>query len=71
MTVLRAILDPPFLDAMRGRGERTTDEASRLIADVVVPWFVDRAARARANRSPVERRRHPVAEHGRRSGGRP
>ena len=41
MAVLRSVLHPDFFDGIRA-GSRTTDEASALIADVIVPWFASR-----------------------------
>jgi AcrR family transcriptional regulator len=43
LTVLRAISDPTFIDAIRASG-RSTDEVSGLVAGIVVPWFSARAA---------------------------
>jgi AcrR family transcriptional regulator len=59
MAVLQAILDVPMFDTLRGRGARTTEEAARLITDVVVQWFAARA------------RQRPSAARPRRSSGRP
>lgn len=44
MAVLRAVLEPAFFDGIRA-GRRSTDEASALIAAVVVPWFTAHARR--------------------------
>lgn len=43
--VLRAVIHPEFLDALRA-GKRSTDEASAIATAVVGPWF---AARARTH----------------------
>jgi AcrR family transcriptional regulator len=43
--VLRAIMAPPFYDALRG-GTRTTEQAGALITAAIVPWLASRAARA-------------------------
>jgi len=43
ITMLRAISEPTFLESVRAGG-RTTDEASALIARVVIPWFAAKAA---------------------------
>jgi len=40
--VLRAVMEPPFLDAIRG-GARSTGQASALIAAVLAPWLRSRA----------------------------
>lgn len=42
MAVLRAVMHPEFVDAIRA-GRRSTDDAAALITAVVVPWFVSRA----------------------------
>ena len=42
MAVLRAVFEPAFFDAIRA-GRRSTDDASALVASVVVPWFTARA----------------------------
>ena len=42
MAVLRAVIHPEFFDSVRA-GKRSTDEASALVAAVVVPWFTARA----------------------------
>ncbi len=46
MAVLRAVIHPEFFDSIRA-GKRSTDEASALVAAVVIPWLQARA-RARA-----------------------
>ncbi|MCI0583988.1 MAG: TetR/AcrR family transcriptional regulator [Chloroflexi bacterium] len=40
--VFRAIMAPPFFDALRG-GARTTEEAGILIAEALAPWLQMRA----------------------------
>jgi len=42
MDVLRAVLQPPFFEAIGG-GKRPTQEVAAVVATVVTPWFVDRA----------------------------
>lgn len=44
LAVVRAISQPSFFDAMRD-GLRTTEQASALVAEVVIPWFEARAGR--------------------------
>jgi AcrR family transcriptional regulator len=41
--VMRAVMEPPFFDSIRGE-TRSTDEASALITEAIVPWLVARAA---------------------------
>ena len=41
--VVRAVMEPPFFDSIRG-GTRTTADASTLIAEAIVPWLAARAA---------------------------
>jgi AcrR family transcriptional regulator len=43
--VLRAVMAPPFFDALRG-GARSTPEASALITAAIVPWLRARADEA-------------------------
>jgi AcrR family transcriptional regulator len=43
--VFRAIMAPPFFDALRG-GPRSTEEASALITAAIVPWLRSRADEA-------------------------
>jgi AcrR family transcriptional regulator len=45
-TILRAVIDPPFFDAIRA-GRRSTAAAAEMVTAVVAPWF---EARARARR---------------------
>jgi hypothetical protein len=40
--VFRAIMAPPFFDALRG-GTRSTEEAGVLITAATVPWLTSRA----------------------------
>lgn len=48
--VFRAIMDPPFFDALRD-GKRTTEEASGLITAAITPWLTRRAVEAKTNDS--------------------
>jgi AcrR family transcriptional regulator len=48
--VFRAVMTPPFFDALRGR-TRSTAEASALITAALVPWLRARADEARDGRS--------------------
>jgi AcrR family transcriptional regulator len=41
--VFRAIMAPPFFDALRG-GARSTEQASALITEAIAPWLAARAA---------------------------
>jgi AcrR family transcriptional regulator len=43
MAILRGVLDPAFFANVRS-GRRTTEQASVLIAEAIVPWFAARAA---------------------------
>lgn len=43
--VFRAIMAPPFFDALRG-GTRSTEQASALMTAAIVPWLLARAERA-------------------------
>lgn len=47
--ILRAASQPDFFEGVRA-GIRTTDEASALITEVLVPWFRSRAAQRRGPR---------------------
>jgi len=40
--VLRAVMEPPFFDAIRG-GTRSTEQASALITAAITPWLTMRA----------------------------
>jgi AcrR family transcriptional regulator len=40
--VFRAVMTPPFFDALRG-GTRSTEEASALATAAITPWLVGRA----------------------------
>jgi AcrR family transcriptional regulator len=51
--VFRAIMAPPFFDALKG-GIRSTEQAGALIADAIAPWL-----RARAHASTAGRRTGP------------
>lgn len=42
--VLRAVMSPPFFDAIRG-ASRTSEDAGALIAQVITPWIASRSAR--------------------------
>jgi len=43
LTLLRAVLQPTFYDALRA-GTRSTDEVSDLVAAVITPWLTQRGA---------------------------
>lgn len=42
-TVFRAVLDPPFFNAISGRG-RTSEQAGAFIAHLIAPWLAERAS---------------------------
>jgi AcrR family transcriptional regulator len=46
--VFRAVMTPPFFDALKG-GTRSTAQAAALITGAIVPWLIARAGRGESN----------------------
>ena len=55
MAVLRAILQPPFFEAIRA-GTRSTNEVADIISAVITPWFAARLADGRLAEGRRQRR---------------
>lgn len=54
--LFRAIMAPPFFDALKG-GTRSTEQAGALIAEAIAPWLQARARASTADRRTVPRSR--------------
>jgi AcrR family transcriptional regulator len=46
--VFRAVMAPPFFDALKG-GTRSTENAAALITGAIAPWLIARAGRGESN----------------------